>query len=65
MVDDEKALRSMTSEILAGAGYRVMAAASGEEALAVYARERAALDLVVLDLGMPGLGGRGVPGRAA
>ncbi len=57
LVDDEEALRRMGTEILGGVGYTVFAAASGEEALEIYGKEGAGVDLVILDLGMPGMGG--------
>ena len=56
LVDDEQAIRKFASTALQRHGYRVLTASSGEEALEVYAGG-AAVDLVVLDLGMPGMGG--------
>ena len=38
-------------------GYRVWPAKSGTEALDVYGRERASIDLVIMDMIMPGMGG--------
>ena len=38
-------------------GYTTLAAASGEEALEVYRQRRAGIDLVILDLVMPGMDG--------
>ncbi len=55
LVDDEDALRQMSSRSLEAAGYEVATAGSGEQALEMISRE--APDLVVLDLGMPGMGG--------
>jgi nitrogen-specific signal transduction histidine kinase/ActR/RegA family two-component response regulator len=55
VVDDEDVIREMTSEILRQSGYRVLNAASGEEALDAYGEN--AVDLVLLDLVMPGMGG--------
>jgi CheY-like chemotaxis protein len=57
LVDDEGMLRTLGERILGAAGYRVQVAASGEEALAVLERPDGPVDLVVLDLGMPGMGG--------
>ncbi len=57
LVDDEESLRTLGALTLRKAGYRVTTAASGEEALALHAGQGAELDLVVLDLGMPGMGG--------
>ncbi len=57
LVDDEEAIRELGAEILEDVGYRVIKAASGEEALEYYGRFREEVDLVILDLGMPGMGG--------
>lgn len=57
LVDDEAALREVGRLILEERGYRVSLAANGEEALAIYRQRGAALDLVVLDISMPGMGG--------
>jgi PAS domain S-box-containing protein len=58
IVDDEKPIRDMAALVLARFGYRTLTAASGEEALERYAAEGDRIDLVVLDIGMPGMGGR-------
>ncbi len=57
LVDDEEALRRLGARTLEDHGYQVLTAASGEEALEVFGREAGRLDLVVMDLGMPGMGG--------
>lgn len=57
VVDDEEMIRDLTGEFLASFGYTVHAAASGEEALKIYSMEGADIDLVITDLGMPGMGG--------
>ncbi len=57
VVDDEPSLRGLGRRILTGAGYRTLEAASGEDALAELARRNGGVDLVLLDLGMPGMGG--------
>jgi len=57
LVDDEPALRDLGSRTLTGMGYRVQTAASGEAALEIFKAEADRIDLVVLDLGMPGMGG--------
>ncbi|MFH1138765.1 MAG: PAS domain S-box protein [Pseudomonadota bacterium] len=58
LVDDEETLRELGREILAEYGYRVITAQCGEEAIEVFRRERGRIDLVILDLIMPGMGGR-------
>ena len=57
VVDDEPALRELASRTLQGMGHRVLTAASGEEALALYQARGQEIDLVLMDLGMPGMGG--------
>ena len=60
LVDDEKALRKLTQRILVEAGYRVLEASDGAEALRVAAGEVGEIDLVLTDVEMPTLGGRGL-----
>jgi len=60
LVDDEKALRKLAKRILSQAGYRVLEAADGAQALRVAAEEVGEIDLVVTDVEMPTLGGRGM-----
>jgi PAS domain S-box-containing protein len=57
VVDDEPAVRELALESLALCGYRTLAAASGEEALTVLERSMGQVDMVLLDLLMPGMGG--------
>jgi CheY-like chemotaxis protein len=58
VVDDVDYLRSMLDVVLRQAGYAVLQAATGEEALEVYRRHPGAIHLVLLDLHLPGQGGR-------
>jgi CheY-like chemotaxis protein len=53
IVDDEEMVRSIAAAILAESGYRVLTAVDGAQALEIYAREGAQIDLVLLDLTMP------------
>jgi len=55
VVDDEPIVRETLAEALEADGYRVLAAADGQEALARFRAERP--DLVVLDLMLPRLSG--------
>jgi DNA-binding NtrC family response regulator len=59
MVDDEPAVRAIVGRILVDAGYDVVPAADGAEALALYQR-RGPFAVVLLDESMPGLPGRAV-----
>ena len=56
LVDDEASLRDLGQEILTRYGYRVLPASSGEAALDIY-RQQEVIDLVILDVSMPGMGG--------
>jgi len=55
VVDDEEAIRRLLTESLTRAGYRVAAAGSGREALALVEQEPP--DLIILDLVMPEMDG--------
>jgi PAS domain S-box-containing protein len=58
LVDDEAAIIDTLGEMLSLHGFQVMKAFSGEEALGVYKKQGRYIDLVILDIGMPGMGGR-------
>jgi two-component system, cell cycle sensor histidine kinase and response regulator CckA len=57
LVDDEKMVLEVSREMLESLGYRVYAAGSGQEALAVYMEKRKEIALVLLDMIMPGISG--------
>jgi two-component system cell cycle sensor histidine kinase/response regulator CckA len=58
IVDDEEFVRELGSRILMRNGYTVLTANDGEEALKIYSRDRGKIDLVILDLIMPTMGGK-------
>ncbi len=58
VVDDEEFVRDLGARFLSGAGYTVLKAANGQEALDVYSQRRDDISLVILDLVMPGMGGK-------
>jgi CheY-like chemotaxis protein len=58
LVDDEKLLRDIGSELLEDLGYMVYPAINGEDALAVYAAHQEEISLVILDIIMPKMGGK-------
>jgi PAS domain S-box-containing protein len=58
LVDDEEMIRDLGRATLESAGYRVLLAADGGQAVDVYLREQQRIDLVILDLTMPQLSGR-------
>ncbi len=57
VVDDESAVRTVAKALLERRGCRVLLAEDGEQGVAVFARDPAAIDLVLLDLTMPRLDG--------
>ena len=57
LVDDEEAILEVASEIMENYGYKTLTAQSGEKAIHIYARNNHLIDLVIMDLGMPGIGG--------
>ena len=61
IVEDDNDINSLLRRILTGAGYQVVQAYSGTEALLQY--QSASPDLVLLDLMLPGLSGSQVLGK--
>ena len=57
VVDDESPILDIACDILDQYGYATLTAENGEDALQIYKRERDRIDLVILDIGMPGMGG--------
>jgi len=57
LAEDEEDVRTLTCEFLTSAGYRVLAAADGAEALAICEREGEEIDLLVTDVVMPRMRG--------
>jgi CheY-like chemotaxis protein len=63
VVEDEQAVRDLVLEVLGELGYRSLEAADGPSALQILAsRER--IDLLITDIGLPGLNGRQVADAA-
>jgi two-component system NtrC family sensor kinase len=60
VVEDEPAILRTSRRILELYGYKVLTAANGEEALALLRKRAADIDLVLTDVVMPRLGGRGL-----
>jgi PAS domain S-box-containing protein len=65
LVEDEPTLRSLTRRVLSSAGYTVVDAGSGEEALAVLATHTEHVHLMLTDVVMPGMNGRDLAVRVA
>ncbi len=58
VVDDEVFLRDLAKDMLSANGYNILIAASGEEALEIYRKEGTKIAIILLDLIMPGMGGK-------
>ena len=58
LVEDEEIVRAVTREILEGCGHTVVCARDGRQALEAAAEQADAVDLLITDLVMPGMGGR-------
>ncbi|MDJ0883496.1 MAG: response regulator [Desulfobacterales bacterium] len=57
LVDDEDITMDVGQELLAELGYKVLAARDGHDALEIYRQHKERIDMVVLDMVMPGMGG--------
>jgi PAS domain S-box-containing protein len=57
LVEDDEPIREIGKQMIEIGGYRVLLASTGEEALKIYANHKEDIDLVILDLIMPGMGG--------
>jgi len=58
VVDDEEILRDLMKDILRDLGYGVMLAPDGREAVDVYREHEDEIDLVIVDMVMPKMGGK-------
>jgi PAS domain S-box-containing protein len=65
IVEDEGAVRALLRRILERGGYRVLAAATAEEALDVEAAHNGPIDLLFTDVILPGMSGRTLVERLA
>jgi two-component system cell cycle sensor histidine kinase/response regulator CckA len=57
LVDDEDKILDVGRGMLSALGYNVLAAGSGKQAIALYEANRNKIDVVILDMVMPGMGG--------
>jgi PAS domain S-box-containing protein len=57
VVDDEPVLRQVASRLLEKLGYRVIQAADGKTALEIFREQGPKIDLVLMDMIMPGMDG--------
>jgi CheY-like chemotaxis protein len=65
VVDDLKDIRTLASLALKSAGFEVLTAASSPEALEVVARHAGPIDLLLADVGLPGMTGGELSRRLA
>ncbi len=64
LVEDEEGVRKLLHQALEKAGYRVLRAGDAEEALALFEKAAASVDLLLTDVVLPGLSGRALADRA-
>jgi two-component system, cell cycle sensor histidine kinase and response regulator CckA len=57
IVDDEKTVLMVSTELLEALGYKVLAIGSGKEAVELYRQQKAKIDVVILDMVMLDMGG--------
>jgi len=57
LIDDEVMILDVARAMLQSLGYRVYCAGSGQEGVAVYHEKKDEIDLVILDMIMPGISG--------
>ena len=60
IAEDDETLRKLTTHLLKEAGYTLLLAIDGEEALDMYEKNSEKIDLLLLDIIMPKRGGKGV-----
>lgn len=60
LIDDEAPVLEVVSDMLKGFGYEAVIASSGKEGIEKFQKHRSALDLIILDLTMPDMGGEEV-----
>lgn len=57
VVDDEEVIRATASSMLEDLGYTVLLASDGQEGVLIYERHMSKIDLIILDMIMPRMGG--------
>jgi two-component system, cell cycle sensor histidine kinase and response regulator CckA len=57
IVDDEELIIAVIKSMLEGLGYHVLTACTGSEAIDTYRAHQDKIDLIILDMIMPGMGG--------
>jgi two-component system cell cycle sensor histidine kinase/response regulator CckA len=57
LVDDEDATRQVAQDMLKALGYKILPAKSGKDAVEMYGKHKDMIDLIILDMVMPDMGG--------
>ena len=57
LIDDEQMVMEVNKELLESMGYKVYVAGSGKEGIALYLEKKDEINLVILDMIMPGISG--------
>ena len=57
LIDDEEMIIKVGAELLQELGYEVLSARSGQEAIELYQKNVDKIDLIIMDMIMPGMGG--------
>ncbi len=57
VVEDEAHMRGLLQRVLTKQDFRVILAVDGEEAINVYHKNKHEIDVVLLDVGLPKIGG--------
>ncbi len=60
VLEDDSDVRKMITKILSGQGYGTLEASNGDDAIRVYREHRDRIDLVIMDVVMPGKNGKEV-----
>lgn len=58
LAEDEETVREPAKSVLEGCGYTVLCAQDGEEAVDIFRQQPAVVDMVILDVVMPKMGGK-------
>jgi PAS domain S-box-containing protein len=57
LIDDEKMILEVGRELLEEIGYTVLPAMSGQEAIEIFQRKQDVIDMIIMDMIMPGMSG--------
>lgn len=63
VIDDEEIIRDMTTDMLTDMGYNVITAADGQAALTTFKCSHQDIDVVLLDMILPGMTGEEIFGK--